>query len=154
MARVTFDDGSRLINGTDLNTNFDRLDPQSSSLPVVRRALAPAALTTSATITAAQLVAGIITGNQGAAGAATYTLPTAALTDTAQSAAGIGEGWLFYVINISTVAAEDITIAAGTGWTLVGSMVIESRDSDRANSSGTFLVRKTAAAAYTLYRLA
>src|SRR5687767_14257257 len=41
----------------------------------LRRQAAPAAKTTSVTLTAAELFGGLITGNQGAAGAAAYTLP-------------------------------------------------------------------------------
>lgn len=115
---------------------------------------APTAKTTSATLTAAEVQAGIITVNQGAAGASAQQLPTASAMDTAFPDAAAGDAFEFSVINISTVAAEDASLTTNTGWTLVGSMVVESNDSDRAASSGRFRARKTGAAAWTLYRLA
>lgn len=122
---------------------------------------APAAKTTSTTLTAAELLTRLITGNQGAAGAAAYQLPLAADLETALLAPtafpnfGVNQGFDFTVINLSAVDAEDITITTNTGWTLVGRMDIESTGGTPARaSSGTFRVRRTAANAYTLYRLA
>lgn len=116
---------------------------------------AQAAKTTSTTLTAAELLGGIITGNQGAAGAATYTLPLGTDLEAAlPTDVAVNDSFDFSLINISTVAAEDITVATNTGWTLVGALVVESKDNDRANSSGMFRVRRTAASTFTLYRLA
>lgn len=116
---------------------------------------APTAKTTDDTLTAAEIAARIITVNNGAAGTTTLTLPTGSDMDTGfllinQSHYSSVD---FYVINISTVAGEDATIATNTGWTLVGEMTIEANDSDRANTSAKFRARKTAAATWTLYRL-
>jgi hypothetical protein len=115
---------------------------------------APAAKTVSATLTAAEVLTGIITVNQGAAGSSALTLPLAADMDTALPDAAAGDAFDFSVINISTVAAEDATMTTNTGWTLVGEMTVESNDADRAQSSGRFRARKTGAGAWTLYRLA
>lgn len=120
---------------------------------------APAAKTVSATLTAAELMGGIITGNQAAAGAAAYTLPLATDLETALLAVHPGlqndDSFDVSVINLSTVAAEDITMTTNTGWTLVGSMlVIEQAAGNPAGSNGLFRVRRTAANAYTLYRIA
>lgn len=119
---------------------------------------APAAKTTTTTLTAAELLGGLLTANQGAAGAATYTLPLATDLETALLAVHPGlaanDGFDFSLVNISTVAAEDATLATNTGWTLVGEMTVESNDADRAQSSGRFRVRRTAANAYTIYRIA
>jgi hypothetical protein len=113
------------------------------------------AKTVSATLTGAEILAGIITGNQGAAGAASYQLPLGSSMQTAMSGAlADRDSFDFSIINISTVAAEDITVTTNTNWTLVGSMVVESRDSDRAQSSGTFRAVRTAANTFTLYRIA
>lgn len=116
---------------------------------------AQAAKTTSTTLTAAELLGGLITGNQGAAGAAAYTLPLATDLDLATpSDVGTDEAFEFSVINISTVAAEDITMTTNTGWTLVGNMVIqESAAATGALSVGTFRARRTGAGAWTLYRV-
>lgn len=114
---------------------------------------APAAKTTNATLTAAEVLTGIITVNQGAAGTSAQQLPLAADMDTALPDAAAGDAFDFSLINISTVAAEDATITTNTGWTLVGEMTVESNDADRAQSSGRFRARKTGAGAWTLYRL-
>lgn len=120
---------------------------------LLQEQLAPAAKTVDATLTAAEILTGIITVNQGAAGTSAQQLPTgtdfsAALVDT-QS----GDSFDFSVINTSIVAAEDVTITTNTDWTLVGSMVIEANDNDRARSSARFRARKTGANTWTLYRL-
>lgn len=115
----------------------------------------PTAQTTTATLTAAALLSGIITANEGATGAASYTLPTAADLQTAlPSAFANNDAFDFSVINISTVAGEDATLLTAAGWTLVGSMVVESFDADRARSSGRFRARRTASNTFTLYRIA
>lgn len=114
---------------------------------------APAAATVSATLTAANLTAGIITVNQGASGATAQTLPLATAVDTALPDAAIGYSFDFSVINISTDAAEDCTMTTNTGWTLVGSMVVASNAAATDKSAGRFKARKTAAGAWTLYRL-
>ena len=126
-------------------------------LPVFFRQRAPYALTGAATMTAATLVAAdmLLTGNPGGGAGVSYQLPTATALDSAlPSSMGADDAIMFRVINLSTVAAEDITLTTNTGWTLVGSMVIESRDNDRANASATFIVRFTAANNATLYRVA
>jgi len=105
------------------------------------------------------LLGGIITGNQGGGAGAAYTLPLATDLEIALLAAypglAVGDTFEFSVINISTAAAEDITMTTNTGWTLVGSMlVIEQAAGNPAGSNGRFAVRRTAADTYTLYRVA
>jgi hypothetical protein len=114
----------------------------------------PTAKTTDATLTAAEVLAGIITVNQGGGGTSSLTLPLATAMDTALPDAAAGDAFDFSVINTSTVAAEDATLITNTGWTLVGEMTVESNDADRAASSGRFRARKTGSGAWTLYRLA
>lgn len=115
---------------------------------------AQTAQTTDDTLTAAELDTRIITVNQGAAGTSTQTLPLATAMDSYFTGVGNDFGFEFSVINISTNAAEDCTVATNTGWTLVGSMVVESFDADRARSTGRFFARKTGTGAWTLYRIA
>lgn len=114
---------------------------------------APTALTTSATLTAAQLATKLLTANQGGGAAATYTLPTGTLMDAAFTNFRTDSSFDFHLTNISTVAAEDVTIAAGTGWTVVGNMTIASNDAATSISAGTFRARKTGTATWTLYRI-
>ena len=114
---------------------------------------APAAKTTSATLTAAEVLTGIITLNQGASGATAQQLPLATAMDTALPDSVAGDSFDFSVINISTDAAEDGTVTTNTGWTLVGSMAVQSNDADTSKSAGRFRARKTGAGAWTLYRI-
>lgn len=114
---------------------------------------AQTAKTVSATLTAAEILTGLITVNQGAAGASVQTLPTAAAMDTALPDFAADMSFDFSLINISTVAAEDASIATNTGWTLVGNMDVASNAAATDKSAGRFRARKTAAGAWTLYRL-
>jgi hypothetical protein len=118
----------------------------------------PTAKTTTATLTIAEMLTGIVTANQGANGAATYTTDTGAAIETGLIAAYPGlqndDCFDFSIINISTVAAEDVTVAAGaTGVTLVGLMKVDSNDSDGSPSTGVFRVRRTAQNVYSIYRV-
>lgn len=115
---------------------------------------APAAITAAATLTAANLLAGIITANLGGGASGNYQLPASADLDTAMPTAPAGFAFDFSLINISTVAAEDVTVTTNTGWTaLVGSMVVASNAAATDKSSATFRAQKTGAGAWTLYRL-
>lgn len=116
---------------------------------------AQSAKTTDATLTAAELLSRIITVVNGAAGTTTLTLPLATALDTALPDAAAGDSFEFSVINISTVDAEDASVATNTGWTLVGNMDLPAYSAAGSlNSSGLFRARKTGAGAWTLYRLA
>lgn len=119
----------------------------------------PVAMTTSATVTTAAMLGGLITANQGAGASATYTLPTGAVFDAAATAQlkrkiKINDAFTFTIVNISTVAAEDVTVAGGaTGMTAVGNMTIASNAAVGDQAWGTFLVRKTAEETFSVYRV-
>lgn len=123
----------------------------------LRKQAAPAAKTVAVTLTAAEIMAGLLTANQGGAAAANYTLPLATDLETALVAAHPGlqndDSFDFALVNISTVAAEDITIVTNTGWTLAGNMVVASNDAATSISWGMFRARRTGANAYSLYRI-
>jgi hypothetical protein len=114
---------------------------------------AQTAKTTSATLTAAEVLAGIITVNQGGAGVSTLTLPLATSMDTALPSSAANDAFDFSLINISTVAAEDAVLATNTGWTIVGNLDVASNAAATDKSAGRFRARKTGAGAWTLYRL-
>lgn len=116
----------------------------------------PVAITafTGATValTTASLAGGLVTLNGGTAGAVTATTPTAAAIDAAFPSLRTGSSFLFRVCNISTVAAEDATLAGGTGVTIVGKAVVNSNDG-ATDSGATFLAYKSGDAAYSFYRV-
>ena len=106
---------------------------------------APTALTGAATATPAQLANGLFTFD-GTAG--NLTLPTVALLEAAFPS--IGEkndsAFDFFVTN-ADAGADAITVAVGTGWTLVGAGAVA------AASSGHFRCRKTGVGTWTVYRI-
>ena len=130
---------------TDGNVSEQQIFPQG----------APAAKTgATVTLTAADLNAGLITFNGGTAGAVTATLPTVALLEALISNARVDTAFDFYVVNISTVAAEDVTLATAAGWTLVGNLFIASNAATTDVSSAKYRARKTGVGTWTLYRVA
>ncbi len=119
----------------------------------------PTALTVTATLTTAQLLSGLLTANQGAAGAATYTLPTGTVFEAALKAMAPAfvmendDAFEFTIVNISTVAAEDVTVAGDTGMVAVGNMTIASNAAVGDQAWGTFRLRKVGTNSYTFYRV-
>ena len=106
---------------------------------------APTALTAAATVTPAQLSNGLFTFN-GTAG--NLTLPTVADVEAyVSSASKVDAAFDFFVINIDASGSDAVTVAIGTGWTLVGAGAVA------AASSGHFRARKTGDGAWTCYRI-
>lgn len=116
---------------------------------------APTAKTTTATLTIAELLTGILTGTHAAGSTQTYTLPTGTLTDAAVQMSN-GDAFDWYLINSSAAAADTITVAAGTDHTVVGNMIVQSAHSSTGGvygNSAHFRTRKTAANTFVTYRL-
>jgi len=106
---------------------------------------APTAIAAAATATPAQLANGLFTFD-GSAG--NLTLPTVAdLEAYVSSASKVNAAFDFYVINIDASGSDAVTVAVGTGWTLVGAGAVS------AASSGHFRARKTGDGAWTCYRV-
>lgn len=109
----------------------------------------PATATSTATLTVAQLLTGIINGSPGTS-AATYTLPTVTLLETTLSNAKVGSSFDFTVCNINGSSSGVITVAVGTGWTITGLATIAAT----AGTAGRFRAYKTGATTWTCQRLA
>lgn len=101
---------------------------------------------TAATLTAAQLLAGILTSNP--AGAVNLQLPLATAMDTALPSSVAGDAFDFSVISLAG-STNLPTLTTNTGWTLVGAVVFTAV----AGNAGRFRARKTGAGTWTLYRL-
>lgn len=119
----------------------------------------PTAKTTAVTLTAAELLTGIITGTHTAGATQAYTLPTGTLLEAAVPYLQIGEGFEWVLINLSAAAADSITVTAGTDHTIVGDAVVISNHSttggaitSRGASSSTWITKKTAANTFVTYR--
>lgn len=109
---------------------------------------APQTATSTATLTAAQVVNGMLYANPSTS-AATYTLPTAALIDAAVPNATVGSTFDLSIINIGT-SSGTVTLSMGTGITDGGNAAV----AVAITSSAMFRFRKTADGAYTVYKIA
>jgi hypothetical protein len=104
---------------------------------------APTALAAAATATAAQLQNGLFVFN-GTAG--NLTLPTVAdLEADMSSAQKVNSAFDFFVVN--TDAADAVTLAVGTGWTIVGAAAVA------LSTSAHFRARKTGDGSWVAYRI-
>ena len=132
------------------------------NLPVLRPTprvaytqFAPVAYNATGTVLASDLMVGLLTSTQATGATITLTLPTGTLTDAA-SGLKINQGFEWSLINLSAAAADTVTLAAGTGHTLVGTAVIPSAHSTTGalyGNAGRFFTRKTAANTFITYRL-
>lgn len=109
---------------------------------------APQTATSTATLTAAQVVGGMLLANPSTS-AATYTLPTAALIDAAVPNATVGSTFDLSIVNIGT-SSGTVTLSMGTGITDGGNAAV----AVAITSSALFRFRKTAEGAYTVYKIA
>lgn len=117
----------------------------------------PTAKTTSATLTAAEIGALIVTGTHSAGATQTYTLPTGTLMSAYFLGMPIDGAFDWSLINLSAAAADTITVAAGTDHTIVGGVIVQSAHSTTGTLYGNavrFRSRKTAATTWVTYRLA
>lgn len=120
------------------------LDPVVLSQRTAQTQWAPGVLNATGALTAAMMLAGIVTSTTAAAVAG--TVPTGAVMDTEVEGMQIGQSFDWSVI---TTGANAFTVtAAASGHTLVGNMVVA------AGKAGIFRTRKTAAATYVTYSLA
>lgn len=116
----------------------------------------PTAKTTAVTLTAAELLTGIITATQSSGATVAYTLPTGTLLDLASQFA-VNSSFDWHIINLSAAAADTVTLTAGTDHTIVGVPIIQSAHSTTGGSgSGNgsrWRSRKTAANTFVTYRI-
>lgn len=108
----------------------------------------PATATSTATLTVAQLLSGILLGSPGSS-AATYTLPTVALLEATLTNAKVGSSFDISVCNVDGSGSGVITLAVGTGWTAVGLLTVAAT----AGTSQMWRCYKTGSGAWTINRL-
>jgi hypothetical protein len=96
-------------------------------------------------MTAAQLANGLFVFD-GAAG--NLTLPTVALLEAdISSAQKVNAAFDFFVINADASGSDAVTLAVGTGWSIVGAAAVA------AATSAHFRARKTGVGTWTCYRI-
>jgi len=123
---------------------------KSSSTSQVAISAAPAAssLTVSATtVTAAQVLTGLLT--QSPSSALTVTLPTSAAFLASLPGSAVGDSFVFTYINLNGTNAATIAVDSGTG-TLVGAAGVALSTSARFQFRFTSV---TGSGTYTVYRL-
>lgn len=115
--------------------------------------ITPQAATTTATLSVAQVTNNVLVATAGT-GAVTYTLPTAALLDATLTNAKVGSSFRLAIVNLGTSSGV-VTIAAGTGITLVGTMTfaITAVASTSPCGAGELLFYRTGTATYNVYRI-
>ena len=118
------------------------LDPVVLSQRTAQSQGTPGVLNATGALTAAMLVAGIVTSTTAAAVAG--TVPTGTVMDTEVEGMQIGSSFDFAVI---ATGANAFTVTAAAGVTIVGNAVVATA------KSGHFRMRKTAAATYIIYRI-
>ena len=110
----------------------------------------PLSQTGTATLSAAQVTAGMLLVGSGATTAQTYTLPAASTVDAIVSSAGIGSTFDLIVVNLGTSSGTAaLAMGSGTNFTDGGNATVALA----ITSSGIFRFRKTADNAYTVYRI-
>ena len=117
--------------------------------PLIDAIPLPISITAAATLTPAQVLNGVILANSGVTATQTYTLPTvAALEAVLSNSEKVGTSFVFRVVNLGTSSGTAV-IAAGTGWTVSGSLTM----TIPVTTGATMLARKSAEGAWTLYRM-
>ena len=117
--------------------------------PLIDAIPLPISITAAATLTPAQVLNGVILANSGVTATQTYTLPTVALLEaTLSNSDKVGTSFVFRVVNLGTSSGTAV-IAAGTGWTVSGSLTM----TIPVTTGATMLARKSAEGAWTLYRV-
>jgi hypothetical protein len=118
--------------------------------PLIDAIPLPLSVASTATLTAAQVLNGILLVGSGATTAQTYTLPTVALLEaTLSNSDKVGTSFTFSVVNLGTSSGTAI-IAAGTGWTVSGSLTM----TIPVTTGAAMVARKSDTGAWTLYRVA
>ena len=110
----------------------------------------PVAVTTAATLTAAQVLNGLILANSGITASVNYTLPTVAdLELTLSNSDKVGTSFTFRLVNLGTSSGTAV-IVTNTGWTITGSLTM----TVPVTTGAAFIARKSGAGTWTLYRVA
>jgi hypothetical protein len=117
--------------------------------PLIDAIPLPISITAAATLTPAQVLNGVILANSGVTTTQTYTLPTVALLEaTLSNSDKVGTSFMFRVVNLGTSSGTAV-IAAGTGWTVSGSLTM----TIPVTTGAAMVARKSADGAWTLYRV-
>lgn len=112
---------------------------------------APLSQASTATLSAAQVTAGVLIVGSGATTAQTFTLPATSTIESAVSSAKVGSTFDLNVINIGTSSGTAaLAMGSGTGFSDGGNSTVALA----ITSSAVFRFRKTADLAWSVYKVA
>lgn len=118
--------------------------------PLIDAIPEPVSVTTAATLTAAQVLNGLILANSGITASVNYTLPTvAALEADLSNSDKVGTSFTFRLVNLGTSSGTAV-IVTNTGWTISGSLTM----TIPVTTGAQFVARKSGEGAWVLYRVA
>jgi hypothetical protein len=117
--------------------------------PLIDAIPEPVSVTTAATLTAAQVLNGLILANSGISASVNYTLPTvAALEADLSNSDKVGTSFTFRLVNLGSGSGTAV-IVTNTGWTISGSLTMTIPIATGAQ----FVARKSGEGAWVLYRV-
>ena len=126
----------------------------AAGVPPLRNTPARQTATATATLTAAQMLGEVLVDNNVGSGAVTLTTLTGTqLTAAFANRVEVGDSFDLYVLNASTNANDLLTMAGGTGVTLVGDNQIEEMDSAGNVSAGLYRFRNTSPTTWDMIRI-
>jgi hypothetical protein len=118
--------------------------------PIIDALPDPISVTTAATLTPAQVLNGLILANSGITASVNYTLPTVAdLEAVLVNSDKVGTSFTFRIVNLGTSSGTAVVVT-NTGWTISGSLTM----TIPVTTGAMMIARKSAAGAWTLYRVA
>ena len=123
---------------------------------VVKKQPTPIAETAAATLTAADLLSGIITITHATGATVVLTTDTGALIQAGLPMNfAVNDSFEFTIINLSAALLDTATLTAGaSGVSVVGQAIVSSAHADAEfPSSSTFRARKTAANVFVIYKI-
>ncbi len=127
----------------------------ADGIPPLRNTPARKTATTTATLTAAQMLGEVLTVDQGSSATTTQTTLTGTLLTAAFAGrVRVGDSFDLFIINIDQSAGTNMVLAMGTGITLVGNNDVEEEDVVTNSSSALFRFRNTAPTTWDCMRLA
>lgn len=123
------------------------------TIPLFVPQVTPATMTTAATMTVANMLKRLITGNQSSGATVAYTLPTGTNMSGGMNASN-DDSFQWTLINLSAAAADTLTVTANTDHTIVGApIVLSAHSSTIQGSAATFRSRKVSATVWETYRV-
>lgn len=137
--------GTGIAGGVFLRSSTGQIWRQQPTVPSDLADTAP-------TLTAAQMLTGILTGTPTTGRA--YTLPTGTDMQTGCPAdLATGDSFELTIINLASGADDIITLTAATGFTIVGKATIEPANAAANSTFGTFRCVRTGANTFVAYRI-